>query len=128
MERRQQTRGIGRGSQALVVAAFGAFLIANLIHNRFGLDPAIIPSAVFVGLLLWRPRRWVLLTAALFIAVPSLLFFKLAAITRPADAVHFINHVFLLLAALAALAGLFRSLVVAENGGPPEAFDKETTS
>lgn len=49
----------------LLLAAFGAFTIANLIHNDFGFDPVIIPAALLVGFYCWRPRQALLLAAAL---------------------------------------------------------------
>ncbi len=119
MDRRlNEARGIGQTGRTLIVAAFASFLIANLIHNRFRVDAAIVPSTVFVILLLWQPRRWVLLAAAFLIAVPSALFFKVAAVTNLANTVHFLNHLFLLLAALLAIGAAVATLVPVRAKGP----------
>ncbi len=99
-ERHGEAHGNSTLGRALAFAALVAFVIANVIHNRFGVDVAVIPAVVFSALLLWRPRRWVLVVAAFFIAAPSLLFFRSAALTSPGSAIYFVNHFFLLLAAL----------------------------
>lgn len=110
--RHDEARGIdrSRAGRVLVLAAFAAFLIANLIHNRFGVDAAIVPATVFVAVWLWRPRRWIQLVALFFIAAPSLLFFKVAALTGPAGTITFWNHVVLLVAAVLAIAGAIVAL------------------
>ncbi len=46
-------RELQRPALFLILGAFAAFTAAVLIHNNFGLDPAIAPPALFVGLLLW---------------------------------------------------------------------------
>lgn len=93
-----------RAATSLVVAAFLSFLAANLLHNRFGIDPAIAPAALFTGLYLWKARRWMMLAAAFFIAVPSFLFLRWSALADPSAPVVFGNHAALLLGGALALA------------------------
>ena len=98
------------GRPALFLA-LAAFTVAIVIHNRFGLDSAIIPAAAFTALVAWRPRRPFLWAAALFIALPSFLFLKWDALTAPGDGWTFANHVALLAAGLLAVACVIRSLM-----------------
>jgi len=94
----------------LLLAAFTSFLAANLIHNWFGLDPAILPSGVLVGLYLWRRRPGFLWAGALFIALPAFGFLKWSALADPGAFRPFLNHVALLLAAVLALLSVGASL------------------
>ncbi len=94
-----------RRGRALIVAALGAFVIAVLIHNRFGLDPAPVPAVLLTALSWWKPRRSLLLAAAIVIAVPAFSFLQWDALTRASDSARLWNHVFLLLAGLLAVAG-----------------------
>ena len=81
---------------ALLIGAFGAYMLANLIHNRFGLDPAIAPAALLLTLVLWRRRPVLLVGAALLIALPSFLFLRWSALMEPTTTASFANHVALL--------------------------------
>jgi hypothetical protein len=94
-----------------LLLAFAAFAIANLIHNNFGLDPAIVPAALLVGLYLWRPRRWLLWGAAIMIALPSFVFLRWDALVPPAVAIPFLNHVALLAAGALAVLGVVISVM-----------------
>lgn len=95
----------------LAVSAFAAFLAANLIHNRFTVDAAVVPSALFIGLFLWKRWRALLVVEAVCIAAPALGFFKPAAILEPTGALRMANHVFLLVAGLLAVAAGIAGLV-----------------
>lgn len=91
-----------------IIAAFGSFATANLIHNHFGLDRGILPASFCITMLLLRPRRGWLLAAALTIATPTFVFFEWPALLDPFAPAHFANHLALLVAALlAASAALF---------------------
>lgn len=93
-----------RTGRTLIVAAYAAFLAANLIHNRFLVDAAIVPSGVFVALMLWKPHRVFLLAAAICVAAPALGFFKPNALLEPTGVLRFLNHMFLLAGGLLAVA------------------------
>ncbi len=95
-----------RFSRFLILAALCAFMGAILIHNRGAVDPAFAPGALFTALLFWRPRRVFLVLAGLFLAIPAIAFLKWAALTDPSRQPDFFNHVFLLLTAVLALAGV----------------------
>jgi hypothetical protein len=99
---------VGRRTLFLALAAFA---VANVVHNRFGLDPAIVPAAVLTGLVAWRQRRPFLWGAALFIALPSFLFLQWTAFATPGDTWTFVNHVALLAAGSLAVASVIRSLM-----------------
>jgi hypothetical protein len=103
----------------LILGAFAAFTTAIVIHNRFGLDPAIAPATLFVGLLLWRRRRAFLLAAALVIALPAFLFLKPAVLLDPEDLLPFSNHAALLLAGLLAVASAVVTLLPASRTASP---------
>ena len=96
---------------ALLLAALGAFAVANLIHNDFGLDPAIAPAALLAAIYWWRPRRPLLWGAAFVIALPAFAFFKWSALTDPSSARVLYNHLALLAAGSLAIASVVRSLV-----------------
>jgi hypothetical protein len=98
-------------NSATLLAAFLAFTAANLIHNDFGFDPAIIPAALLVGIYWWRPRRVLLWAAAVVIALPALVFIKWGALGNPADIRFFLNHVALLLAGTLAVLSVLVSVV-----------------
>ncbi len=89
-----------------VLAAFAAFFVANLLHNNFGIDPAIIPAGILTGLSLRRPHPVLLAAAAVVIAVPAFAFLKWRALTDPSSAHPFLNHLFLLAAGVLALVAL----------------------
>jgi hypothetical protein len=93
-----------RAGNLLVLVAFVAFVVANLIHNRFTIDVAVLPSALFVGLMLWKPLRTFLIVAAICIVLPALMFFQAGAIIQPTSTVRLLNHVFLLLAGVLGVA------------------------
>jgi hypothetical protein len=93
-----------RTGRNLLVAAYGSFVAANLIHNQLGLDPAVIPSGLFVALMLWKPHRGFLIAGAICIAAPALGFFKLNAILQPTTSLRFMNHLFLFSGGVLALA------------------------
>jgi hypothetical protein len=100
-----------RFSRFLILAALGAFMGAILIHNRGGVDPAFVPGALFTALFFWRPRRVFLILAGLFLAGPAILFLKWTALADPSRPVDFFNHVFLLLTAVLAIAGLVNGVM-----------------
>ena len=93
-----------------LVAAVGAFIVANLIHNKLGLDPAVVPAVVLVGLYWWRPRRALLWIAALAIGLPSFAFFKSGSLLEPANVIPFLNHLALLTAGLLAALSVGQDL------------------
>ncbi len=100
-----------RLSRLLLLASLGAFLVAIIIHNRGGIDPAIVPGALFTALFFWKPRRVSLVLAAITLAGPAVAFLNFAALTDPARRAFFINHVFLLLTALLALGAVVVGLL-----------------
>ena len=100
----------GRRSM-LLFAALAAFVVANLIHNEFGLDPAIAPAALLAGIYWWRPKRALLWGAAFVIALPAFAFFKWSALTDPSGARMLYNHLALLAAGSLAVASVVRSVV-----------------
>ena len=102
-----------RPPSRLLLAAFVAFLAANLIHNRMRVDVAIAPAALLLAFDAWRPSRWLRLAAAVFIGIPALAFFRFAALLEPERTLPFLNHVCLLLAGLFAIAGGVRALMPA---------------
>lgn len=102
-----------------LAAAFLAYLTANLIHNDFGVDPAIAPAAVLTGLYWWRPRRGLLHAAALLIALPSFLFLKWGALADPAALRPFLNHAALLTAGALALLAVLASIRQARRAASP---------
>jgi hypothetical protein len=96
--------------RSLLFLALAAYAAAVVIHNRFGLDPAIAPAALLTALTAWRPRRPLLWGAAFFIAAPSFLFLEWSALTASGDPWTFANHLALLAAGLLAVASAIRSL------------------
>lgn len=100
----------------MLLGAFAAWLVANLIHNDFGLDPAVAPATVLGGLYWWRPNRPLLWATAALIAAPALLFFKWRALAEPAGAMPFLNHLALLLAGVLAIASVAMSLRSRQRG------------
>ena len=94
----------------LIMAAYAAFTIAVLIHNSFGLDPAVVLPTLFVGLLLWRRRRGFLIAAVIVIAVPAFAFLKPVALSNPDELLYFFNHLALLSAGVLAVAAAVVSL------------------
>lgn len=94
----------------ILLGAFAALVAANLIHNNFGLDPAVAPAALLLALHWWRPNRWLLLAAAILIALPAFAFLKWGALLNPGDARPFWNHLALLLAGLLAVLAAVTSL------------------
>jgi hypothetical protein len=103
-------------SRLLVLVAFVAFVGANLIHNNFTVDPAVFPSAVFIGLMLWKPRRGFLIAAAAFITLPALTFFKTSAILEPTNTLGFLNHIFLLVAGLVGFSAIVVGIISIRQG------------
>jgi hypothetical protein len=95
----------------LIAGAFAAFATANIIHNDFGLDPAMAPATLFVGLLFWRRHRALLLAAAVVMALPAFSFLNRSELSSPTDALHFLNHLALLLAGVLAVAAAIVTLV-----------------
>ncbi|MGH7555705.1 MAG: hypothetical protein ACREMQ_22115 [Longimicrobiales bacterium] len=95
----------------LILGAFAAYTSGNLIHNNLGLDPAIVPAAVFVGLVLWRRRRWLLLAAAMVIGLPAFMFLRWSELSKPGDALPFLNHVALLVAGVLAVMSAVLALI-----------------
>lgn len=93
-----------------LLGAFAAFAAANVMHNHFGLDPAIVPAAVLISLYAWRPHRGLLWGAALFIAAPSFLFFKWRLLVQPGGVLPFLNQLGLLLGGVLALISVLQSL------------------
>jgi hypothetical protein len=91
---------------SLLAYAFVSFVAANLIHNNGGLDPAILPATVLAALYWWRPGPGLLRATAVVIALPSLFFFKWAALTNPTAAKPFLNHLALFLAGMLAIASV----------------------
>ena len=95
--------------RSMLVAGWIAFVTALLIHHEFRLstlrDIAIYPGTIFTGLVLWKPKRWLFVIAAIMIALPALGIGEWAALTEPAQTRRFLNHLFLLLAAVFAIAG-----------------------
>jgi hypothetical protein len=89
--------------------AFVAFVVANLIHNGFGLDPAVAPATVLGCAYCWRPRRGLLWATAAMIAPPAFLFFKWSALADPSRTGYFVNHAALLIAGVLALASVVAS-------------------
>jgi hypothetical protein len=94
----------------ILLGAFVALVAANLIHNNFGLDPAVAPAALLVALNWWRPNRWLLRVAAVLIALPAFAFLKLGALANPGSAQPFWNHVALAMAGALAVLALLKSL------------------
>ena len=94
----------------LLDCAFASFVTANVIHNSGGLDPAIVPATALAAANWWRPGPALLRATALAIALPALFFFKLTALTDPASAKPFLNHLTLFLAAILAIASASLSL------------------
>ena len=108
----QAVQGPGRHplGRILIVAGFVALVAAILFHCRFDAgciirDLVIYPAMVFTGLLVWKERRWLYAVAAVTIAVPAVSFLNWAVLTNFAETTRFLNHLFLLLAALFAAAG-----------------------
>jgi hypothetical protein len=90
---------------------YAAFVAANLIHNRLGMDIAVLPATLLMMLYLWRPARAFRLGTAVLIALPALAFLKPRAIYDPSDPTSFANHLALLLAGVLAIAGGASALV-----------------
>ena len=100
---------------ALLFAALGAFAVANLIHNNFGLDLAIAPAVLLASIYWWRPTRARLWGAAFVIALPAFAFFKLSALTDPSGTRALLNHLALLAAGALAVASAVRSVIPAPS-------------
>lgn len=98
-----------------LTAAFVSFLVANLIHNDFGVDPAIVPAAVLGGLYWWRPRPGLQWATAAMIALPSFLFLKPAALLDPSNMRAFLNHAALGIAGVLALLSVVRSFLAGRS-------------
>ncbi len=107
----QAVQGPGRRplGRILIVAGFVAFTAAILVHHRFRAsiirDVVIYPATICTALLVWKDQRWLYAVAAITVAVPAVAFFEPAALADPAEITRFLNHLFLLLAALFAAAG-----------------------
>lgn len=108
----QAVQGPGRYplGRILIVAGFVTFIAAILFHCRFDAgciirDVVIYPATIFTALLVGRDQRWLYAIAAIAIAVPAVGFFEPSALAEPAEIRRFLNHLFLLLAALLAAAG-----------------------
>ena len=108
----QAVQGPGRHplGRILIFAGFVAFAAAILFHCRFDAgciirDVVIYPATICTALLVWKDQRWLYTVAAITIAVPAVSFFEPAALADPAEVTRFLNHLFLLLAALFAAAG-----------------------
>jgi len=89
------------------------FLAAIGIHHAFNpatlvRDVVVYPVALLVPVALWKNRRWLYVTAAILIALPSLGFVdNPSALSRPVEVKPFLNQLFLLLAGgTAILAGI----------------------
>ena len=89
-----------RLSSLALTMAFVFFTGANLLHNQFGLDLAIVPPAVLTFLYGWKRKRVLLWAAAIFIGIPSALFFSGKALKDPSQMTYFMNHLALLLAVI----------------------------
>ncbi len=99
---RPPNRATERTGQLLLLA-WAAFLVSNLIHNNFGLDPAIVPSTLLGVIYAWRrTRRWAI-ASALFIAIPSFAFLDWPTLVTPGSQRAFANHWALLLAGALAI-------------------------
>lgn len=96
---------------ALLLAAVLCFVIANVIHNGGGVDPAIAPATLLAALYVWRRHRVLLWLALLAIAVPSFAFLKFGALGDPAALRPFLNHLALLLAGTLAVLSALRDLL-----------------
>jgi hypothetical protein len=99
-----------RPAKSLFVAAFCSFLAANLIHNRWGVDSALIPGLVFGALYFRRPTRLTAFLAALGVSGPALAFFRWEALVPREDAWYAVNHAFLLLAGVLGIAAAFAAI------------------
>jgi len=106
-----KSRELKRSGLALIIGAFAAYATANLLHNRWGVDLAIVPAALFVGLVLWRRRRVILLPAAVLIFLPSFAFLQISELRAPADSFSFLNHAALLVAGVLGVASAAVALV-----------------
>jgi hypothetical protein len=109
-------RPLRRPALFLILCAFAAYAAANLMHNSLGLDPAIVPAALFIVLLLWRRQRGYLLAAAFVMVVPAFLFLRWSELISPTSALYFFNHIALLAAGGLALAAAITALVPARPG------------
>lgn len=99
-----------RTRQATILLAYLVALTANVIHNNFGLDPAIAPATFLLIIYWWRPIRPLLWATAVFIAVPCFMFFRFTALTSPGETLYFLNHLALLVAAVLSVAAALLSL------------------
>jgi hypothetical protein len=113
------TREPASPSLVLLLSAFGAFAAANVIHNAFGVDPAIAPPSLFVGLYVWRRRLVLLLAAAFVIALPSFSFLRPSELSSPTTPLSFANHVALLAAGLLAVACAATALLARRRAALP---------
>jgi hypothetical protein len=108
---------VKRPASMALAGAFAAFTLANLIHNRLGLDLAIVPAAVLTFLYGWRGKRQLLWASAFFIGIPAALFFSGKALLDPYQTVYFVNHIALLLAAVLACLSFALSFTESIKGG-----------
>jgi hypothetical protein len=99
----------------VIVGAFAAFAIANLIHNDFSFDPAIAPALVLGLFYWWRPRPGLLWATALMIALPSFLFLKPPALIDPTNTRAFANHLALALAGTLAVVSVLPSFLAGRS-------------
>jgi len=92
-------------------AAYAAYIISNLIHNDFGLDPAVVPATALGALYYWRGARPLLWATALVITLPAFSFLKPEALLAPERFGPFANHWALLAAGcLAAISAILATL------------------
>jgi hypothetical protein len=113
------SRELRRSGLVLIVCAFAAYTAANLLHNRWGVDLALAPAALFVGLVLWRRRRVFLLPAAVLIFLPAFAFFRVSELRAPADPFSFYNHVALLIAGVLGVLSAMVALAPTRRAGQP---------
>ena len=95
-----------------MLAAFAAFLLANLIHNEFGLDAAILPAGIVIVLLLWRALRSLLAAAALTIGVPAFAFLEWSALIQTSNVHRLLNHLALLAGGVLAVVALTAEVIL----------------
>ncbi len=100
-------------ARIFLVASSLFFVAAICVHHNFNpaslvRDVVIYPVALLVPAALWKNRRWLYVTAAILIALPSLAFLdNPSALGRPEEVRPFLNQLFLLLAGgTAILAGI----------------------
>jgi hypothetical protein len=99
------------GRSFVLAASLAAAITANLIHNRLGLDVAVLPAIVFAALYYRRPGRTLLWVTAFVIAFPAFSFLEFSALSSPANSWFFLNHVALLLAGTLAVTSVIWDLL-----------------